>query len=125
MVQVWIASRHHLISKNDILTHFPEVFNIMPYFKVAYSSIIDLLYYSVKEIGLTAHDVLDELAFYEILSLIEKWQEDVKERNKQQEKENERYENMMADAKRHQTLSQNSMKQNMPQMPQMPSMPKL
>ena len=109
-----------------MLTTFPEVFNINPYFKVAYSNIIDVLYYGTKEIGLTAHDILWELTWYEVLSLVEKWQEEVKEKNKQQQEENDRYDAMMHDMKRSQQITQQSQKQNMPQstMPKMPSLPK-
>ena len=108
-----------------VTTQFHEVFNVNSYFKVSYQNIIDILYYCVKEIGFTAHDILHELAFYEVLSLIDKWQEDVKEKNKQQEVENEKYEVMMSDMKRNQQMMSHNQKQNMPQMPKMPALPKI
>ena len=113
-----------MIKINDILTHFPEVLNILPHFKIDYQNIIDILYYGVKEMGFTAHDLLEELPYFDVLFLIDKWQEDVKEKNKQQEKENERYENMMADAKHGQRMYQNNFKQDMSKLPSMPSLPK-
>lgn len=76
--------------------------------------------------GFTANDLLHELAFYEVLDLLTKWQEDVKERNKQQEAENEKYEGMMSDMRRQHTLTQQSFKQNNSTYtaPKMPTMPK-
>ena len=74
--------------------------------------------------GFSAHDLLYELAYYDVIYLIDKWQEEVKEKNKQQEKENERYESMMSDVRRGQTMQQNAYKHEMPKMPSMPSMPK-
>lgn len=115
-----------MIHNNSLLTSVSEIFNINPYFKVAYDNIIDILYYGVKEIGFTAQDLLHELAFYEILDIIAKWQEDVKEKNKQQEAENERYDSMMSDMRRQQTITQQTFKQNNNsyKAPSMPALPK-
>ena len=88
MCQVWKSSRHNIKPTNSLLTGFYEVLNPLPYFKIGYYDIIDILYILIKECHFSETGLLDILAFYEVLSIVDKFKEEIEARNKQQEEDN-------------------------------------
>lgn len=82
-----------------------------------------MLYYGVKEMHFSAHDILEELPYYEVIYLINKYNDEVKERNKQQEAEREQTQDMISDIKRNQRMAQASSNKNTFKTPDI-SMPK-
>jgi hypothetical protein len=92
MCQVWRSSRHNIKPTNSLLTGFYEVLNPLPYFKIGYYDIIDILYILIKECHFSETGLLDILAFYEVLSIVDKFKEEVEARNKQQEEDNKKME---------------------------------
>jgi hypothetical protein len=110
---------------NDINVLFSEYLNILPYFQLWYSNIMDILYYGVKEMHFTAHDLLWDLNYYEVNYLITKYSDEVKEKNKQQEEEEKRTNEMIADIKRGQQMNQNNTSKNSMPNVSMPSIPKI
>lgn len=66
----------------------------------------------VKHCNFTVNDILNNLAFYEVLSLFEIYQKEVEEKNKQQEKENENMEAQMADMRSSMNRNFNNMNMN-------------
>lgn len=121
MCQVWKSSRHNIKPTNSLLTGFYEVLNPLPYFKIGYYDIIDILYILIKECHFSEAGLLDILAFYEVLSIVDKFKEEIEARNKQQEEDNKKMESQMADMRRTMNTNMNNNQMKMPSMPKMPS----
>ena len=93
---------------NSINTFFHEAFNPFRAFLVPWTNIMDILYYGVKDMHFSAHTLLEELPYYEVLYLINKYSDEVKEKNKQQEAEREQTQEMISDIKRNQRMAQSN-----------------
>lgn len=86
---------------------------------------MDIIYYMVKDMHFTLHDILNNLAYYEILYLVDKYSEEVKEKNKQQEEERDRMDSEMHKMRMQMNSKQTMGNANQTPMPmQMPKMPK-
>jgi hypothetical protein len=120
LCQVWGASYFNLEAHNSILTWFHEIFNPLNGFKMDYYNIIDILYILIKECHFSEIGLLDTLAFYEVLSILDKFTKEVEERNKQQEEDNKKMEMQMADMRRTMNTNMNN-NNNQFKMPSMPS----
>ena len=93
---------------NDINIFFHEILNPYRAFLMPWTNIMDILYYGVKEMHFSAHALLEELPYYEVIYLINKYNDEVKEKNKQQEAEREQTQEMISDIKRNQRMAQSN-----------------
>lgn len=124
MCKIWLSCRHYNRTYNDILCLFPEYFNPLPAFKMWYSEIIQIIYYMVKEVRFSVHDIMEELFFYDVYYLFDMWQKEVEERNKQQKEENDKMDGQMAEMRRSMSHNMNQNNTNSISMPQMSGLPK-
>lgn len=106
--------------RNEWTTQFWEVLNIYPAFCLYYQNIKEIMYYMVKDMHFSLHDILNNLAYYECLDLIDMYAEEVEKKNKQQEEEHAKMEADMSKMKQNMNFNNN----NNFKPPAMPAMPK-
>lgn len=97
---------------------FPDIHRL---FKIPYDKLMNIIYVFSKEMNISYKD-LNDMPFFEILNIIEVYQENVKEQNKQHEMENKRMESQMSDIKNQYNYNdmmrqQQQMSNNLGQMP--------